>query len=301
MTSALPSPCWHLRRLVHAASLLLSLACVPACAAPVQRRGTELDAELSRLFPRPPVHASAARLDRATWREGRRRLEALRREVEGAGARTLRVRLSLREPRTRKTLEARGAIAVAPPAAGGGEGSAVSSSEGALRMILLGPGGTTALDLWARGDRFRFAVPALDLLRRGDASTPRASRRGLPVDFLRWWMLRPAAGALLWYERGAGSDAFVLRDGDAVVDLRRSDRGMIGARRATWAAGPGAEPRLLEEEVVIAEGLGCGHVRYAQASTGLLITVICEGEERTSAPDPRAFIDPDATLEGGTR
>jgi hypothetical protein len=50
---------------------------------------------------------------------------------------------------------------------------------------------------------------------------------------------------------------------------------------------------------VIAERVGCGTVRYAQASTGLLVTVTCEGEERDRAPDPRAFIDPDALGEGG--
>lgn len=166
-------------------------------------------------------------------------------------------------------------------------------------MILLGPGGTTALDLWARGDRFRFAVPALDLLKRGDASTPRASLRGLPVDFLRWWMLRPAAGTLLWYERAGGTDAFVLRDGDAVIDLRLNDRGVIGARRTTWATGDGGRRRRIDEEVVIAEGLGCSDVRYAQASTGLLVTVTCEAEERDRAPDPRAFVDPDALGEEG--
>ena len=65
-----------------------------------------------------------------------------------------------------------GAIAIAPPVSGvtrpSGEGPPVDA-EGALRMILLGPGGTTALDLWSRGDRFRFAIPALDLLRQKGA------------------------------------------------------------------------------------------------------------------------------------
>jgi hypothetical protein len=208
----------------------------------------------------------------------------------------------LREPRTGHVLEARGAIAIAPPASEGRArtaGSDIREPGGALRMILLGPGGTTALDLWARGDRFRFAVPALDLLRRGDASTPRASLRGLPVDFLRWWMLHPAAGTLLWYSRAASTDSFVLRDGDAVIDLRVNDRGVLGARRTTWSTAEGARRQRLDEEVVIAEGMGCGNVRYAQASTGLLITVICEAEERDRAPDPRAFVDPDALRPGG--
>lgn len=296
MTTSLPAPGRRVRRPVSAVCLLLSLACAPACAANVARRGGPLDAEFARMLPPPSPGTSAARPDRSAWREGRERLADLRREVEGAGPRTLRVRLALREPRTGQVLEARGAIAIAPPAIDGSPpaaGSAVLDPEGALRMILLGPGGTTALDLWARGDRFRFAVPALDLLKRGDAATPRASLRGLPVDFLRWWMLHPAAGTLLWYERAASTAAFVLRDGDAVIDLRINERGLIGARRTTWSA-EGARRRRLDEEIVIAEGMGCGHVRYAQASTGLLVTVICEAEERDRAPDPRAFVDPDA-------
>ncbi|WP_437808360.1 hypothetical protein [Sorangium sp. So ce1078] len=281
---------------MSAACLLLSLACAPACAASAARRGSPLDAEFARMLPRPAPDTPAARPDASAWREGRERLAELRREVEGAGPRTIRVRLALREPRTGQVLEARGAIAIAPPAIDGrarAAGGAVLEPEGALRMILLGPGGTTALDLWARGDRFRFAVPALDLLKRGDAATPRASLRGLPVDFLRWWMLHPAAGTLLWYERAASTATFVLRDGDAVIDLRINDRGLIGARRTTWSS-EGARRRQLDEEIVIAEGMGCGHVRYAQASTGLLVTVICEAEERDRAPDPRAFVDPDA-------
>ncbi|WP_438014722.1 hypothetical protein WMF18_28000 [Sorangium sp. So ce315] len=293
----------RMRRPASAACLLLSLACAPACAANVAPRGGVLDAEFAALLPRPPPGAPAARPDASAWRDGRRRLADLRREVEGAGPRTLRVRLALREPRTGQVLEARGAIAIAPPAVAAdgrarGAGSAAVEPGGALRMILLGPGGTTALDLWTRGDRFRFAVPALDLLKRGDASTPRASLRGLPVDFLRWWMLHPAEGKLLWYERAASADSFVLRDGDAVIELRVDDRGAIGARRTTWSASSGARRRQLDEEVVIAERMGCGNVRYAQASTGLLVTVICEAEERDRAPDPRAFVDPDALRPG---
>src|SRR4029079_240686 len=106
--------------------------------------------------------------------------------------------------------------------------------------ILLGPGGTTALDLWAKDDQFRFAVPAIDLLRRGDASTPREQMRGLPVDFLKWWLLRPAEGSLLWHERKGPAERFVLRDGPAIVDLCALDDGAVIARRMTWGGGPGS-------------------------------------------------------------
>jgi hypothetical protein len=194
----------------------------------------------------------------------------------------MRIALALREPFTGKVMEARGAVALDPPSG--------------LRMILLGPGGTTALDLWARDDRYRFAVPALDLLRRGDARTPRSSRRGLPIDFLRWWLLRPAEGTLLWFTRVGTEDRFVLRDGGAIVDLRAADDGTIWARRTTWDETGGHTVRL-DEETVAASSLGCSPVKYHQASTGLSITVRCEGVDSHRPPDPRAFEDPDAPSE----
>ena len=241
--------------LVRAWSLAASVASLSACAPTLAR----------------PVDERAPTL--AEWKAARARLTSLRAQV---APRTLRVALALREPVSGRVLEARGALAIDPPAS--------------LRMILLGPGGTTALDLWIQGDRFRFAVPAIDLLKRGDASSPREARRGLPVDFLRWWLLRPAGGRLLWAAREAATDHLVLRDGDAVVDLRVDDGGAVSARRATWTPSP--TPRLLDEETVSAERLGCGQVRYRQASTGLEVTVRCEGEE-PAPPNPRAFVDPD--------
>ena len=154
-------------------------------------------------------------------------------------------------------------------------------------MVMLGPGGTTALDLWVKDDRFRFAVPALDLMRRGDATTPRASMRGLPVDFLSWWLLRPFQGKLLYHHKhGAAGERFVLRDGAAVVDVEIDAKGVRARRRST--AGEGR----VEVEVVTAPGFGCVPARYQQASTGLDIAIRCEGEE-VRAPHPRAFVDPD--------
>lgn len=219
---------------------------------------------------RPPAPSPPTLVE---WKEARARLTSLRAKV---APRTLRVALSLREPISGRVLEARGALAVAPPSS--------------LRMILLGPGGTTALDLWIDGDRYRFAVPAIDLLKRGDASTSREDRRGLPVDFLRWWLLRPASGQLLWSSRDAAGDRFLLRDGEAIVDLHVGAGDAVAARRTTWTSLP--ERCVLDEETVRAARLGCGEVRYHQASTGLDVTVRCEGEE-AAPPRARAFVDPD--------
>jgi hypothetical protein len=219
-----------------------------------------------------------ARPTLVSWRHARQTLAAL--EQTAQRPRTMQISLSLREPITRRTLEARGALAVAPPES--------------LRMILLGPGGTTSLDLWLHADRFRFAVPAIDLLRRGDASTPRAEMRGLPVDFLRWWLLRPTSGTLLWHASERDGDRFVLRDGHSIVDLRVTQSGRVKAKRTTWEVRSGKERRKVDEEVIEADRFGCGFVRYEQASTNLLVTVKCESEETKRAPNPRAFVDPDA-------
>lgn len=215
-----------------------------------------------------------------SWRQAKQMLA----EIDGRTSRprTMRIALALREPITGRTLESRGALAVSPPES--------------LRMILLGPGGTTSLDLWLRADAFRFAVPAIDLLRRGDAQTPRADKRGLPVDFLRWWLLRPASGTLLWHVARESGSWFVLRDGQAIVDLHVAPSGRITARRTTWEARSDKpnERQKVDEETVEADRWGCGVVRYRQASTNLRVTVTCESEDAERAPNPRAFVDPDA-------
>lgn len=229
-----------------------------------------LSLSLSGCVPEPPRTALAP--TSSTWRHALDRLATIRRRA--AAARTDRIALTLVEPRSRRRLEARGAVALAPPRA--------------LRMILLGPGGTTALDLWLAGDRYRFAVPAIDLIKVGDITAPPAARRGLPVDFLAYWLLRPAEGSLLWYAREPAADRFVLRSGPAIVDLRAFDDGHIVARRTTWA-----DRERLDDETVVADRIGCGVVRYHQRATGLDVTVRCEGET-LGEPPARALADPDA-------
>jgi hypothetical protein len=253
----------------------------------------------------PPARAAALPLPTTSeWRRARARLDALRREAAGSGPRTMRLSLRLREPFGGRVMEARGAVALAPEAWPRSANAASAAPEGgALRMILLGPGGTTALDLWTRGERFRFAVPALELERRGDASTPPSAKRGLPVDFLRWWLLRPAAGTLLYARHEAGVERFVLRDGAAIVDLRAFDGGRIEAQRTTWARLDDGGELVVSDERVEAEALGCAPVRYVtriplggDGRKGLPfeISIACEGVETSRAPDPRAFVDPDA-------
>lgn len=212
----------------------------------------------------------------ADWQRGLSRLSELRRAA--LAPRTQRIALTIHEPRSGRVISARGALALAPPEA--------------LRMILIGPGGTTALDLWLRGDRFQFEVPAIDLKRRGDLRGPRADRRGLPVDFLAWWLLRPASGKLLFQARQGAAHRFVLRDGDAVVDLRAWDDGRIEARRTSWSLE--VPRRRIDDEIVEAQAGRCSTIRYRQVSTGLTVEVTCEGEA-LGRPAGRALSDPEGT------
>ncbi len=201
----------------------------------------------------------------------REKLAALRAVTEAPATR--RIAIELREPRSGRVLSARGAVAILPPRA--------------LRMILIGPGGTTALDLWIDGARYRFAVPAIDLEKRGDLAGPREERRGLPVDFLAAWLLHAARGDLVGYERTADGDRFRLRDDGAVVDLLAHDGGHVELRRETWALG-----NRIDEETISADGFGCVKARYHQGSTGLDVAVTCEAETK-GEPAPKALADPD--------
>ncbi len=110
------------------------------------------------------------------------------------------------------------------------------------------------------------------------------------MDFLRWWLLHPRGGEPALAARAASIDHLLLRDGAAIVDLRVADSGAVSARRTTWTSLP--TRHAVDEETVEAERIGCGKVRYHQASTGLEVTVRCEGEE-PAPPSPRAFVDPD--------
>jgi len=220
--------------------------------------------------PRLPEGAEGLRV----WHEARAQLETLREGYQPDEPYSMNVALELTQQQLGKRMRARGAVAVHPPHA--------------LRMILLGPGGTTALDLWVCRDEFRFSVPAIDLQRRGDATTPAEELRGLPVDFLRWWFLRPFAGRLLSFVDSAATRRFVLRDGGQVIHLT-----------APVAFSELAQPPLAvrrvsldDEERLEVDGRRCGSVAYQQRSTGIDIAVECE-QLNAATPPTRAFADPD--------
>lgn len=212
----------------------------------------------------PPARAPVSQ---AEWDRARASLTRVRSRTPRASY-VERIRVAFREPRTGKVFAGRGAIAVDP--------------HNALRMILLGPAGTTALDVWATSDRWRFAIPPANVLRRGGAESPPE----LPIGFFRSWFLRPYEGQLLTIDRGD----LVLRDRAAVLKvsgvLQPSTTPLRVMRRegdtVEWleVIDRGAHPPVGER------------VRYRAASTGLEVEVLVESLSPEPA-DPAAFLDPD--------
>jgi hypothetical protein len=192
------------------------------------------------------------------------------------------LRVTLREPHTGRVVDGRGAVAVAP-------GQAV-------RMILVGGAGATILDAWVTRDRWRVAVPPLDLVRRGGADEA-ANTAGMPVGFLRWWFLTPLGGTLFAAsdaEGGPGGHVWLLRDGRAVVELRDGacpgGRLLQATRRLAGRAETVDECRLGDRPRV------GDTARYVDESSGLRVEVAFESIA-AEPPDPAAFRDPDT--EGG--
>ena len=181
-----------------------------------------------------------------------------------------RIRLAIGDPRTGRQYQARGAVAVSPGVA--------------ARMILLGPGGTTALDVWVTKERFRFSVPALALEKRG--GTEPAAAKGLPIGMLRWWFLSPLAGRLLLARSTPAESAWILRDGAATVSVRSDGERFVALRR---------EGETLEGIEWFSRGLvpqAGEHGRYLEGRFGLRVDVVVE-EVLETEPDPDAFTDPD--------
>jgi hypothetical protein len=183
---------------------------------------------------------------------------------------------TLRDPRSGRTFDGRGAMAVAPGRA--------------VRMILVGAAGATILDAWVTPTRWRIAVPPVDYVRRGGAEDP----EGLPVGFLRWWFFSPFEGMLVAASVHSGDALLLLRRGDAVVELRlggcrRGDRRLEAARRRMGRGERveqcGASPR--------GEPAAGDSVRYVDESSGLRVEIGVESVGAGPADD-EAFRDPDA-------
>jgi hypothetical protein len=219
--------------------------------------------------PAPWVHPTDEQ-----WRQARAALENLK----ASAPRTpyvATIATTLRDARSGRTFDGRGAIAIAP-----GE---------AVRMILVGGAGATLLDAWVTKQNWRVAVPPLDVVRRGGPENP----RGLPVGFLRWWFVSPFDGTLFAAAVGPSRELWLLRDRDAVIDLRMTSsngkahvtaiRRLPGQAERIDEYGTGASP------LVAAAG---DRVAYVDETTGLRVTLAVESIA-PGPPDSEAFKNPD--------
>lgn len=194
---------------------------------------------------------------------------------EASAARfTQNLRVTLSSEHAPAELAARGALSARRPSD--------------LRMLLLGPGGSTAVDVLLDERGYRFAMPPLDRIVRGTWAEASATRRALPVDFLRWWLLRPLEGELVHAERRGLRLRLVLRDANTSIDLQIDDRGPVHGERLTFDE----RGVRVDRETLDASRFGCGAARYTQESSGLIADIACE-REREGAAD-KAFVDPDA-------
>ncbi len=199
-----------------------------------------------------------------------------------ARERTQTVQLSMSAPYLPSEVSSRGAVALRPP--------------GELRMILLGPGGATALDVWISGQRYRLEIPALERVVSGGTDAELQQERGLPIGFLRWWLLHPFSAQLQAARPRDGGLELLLRDEDgAWIEVLLQPGGEISATRSSLRR-QGGEVVRLDEETVHASKAGCGEVRYSQRSTRLTSIVRCESERATV--NAKAFEEPQPVCRG---
>ena len=206
-----------------------------------------------------------------TWPALRSAL-ALERESRATRPWAAGVRVTVREPRSGRVIRGRGGLAVVP--------------RRALRMILVGVAGVTMLDTWVTPERWRVAVPPLGLVRRGNADDP----EGLPIGFLRWWFFTPLEGRLFAATFDGSTPTWLLRDEDAVVELRAGlcDEG----RRLRVARRKGGRTESIDECRGGTEPTVGDHVRYEDAATGLMVDLVLESVNG-EPPAAEAFADPD--------
>lgn len=217
--------------------------------------------------------------DASTYARLRGQLEE-RRDARPSSPWAAGIHVVLREPTSGRTVEGRGAIAVAPGRA--------------VRMILLAGAGSTMLDAWVSTERYRIAIPALDRVRSGSETEV----ADLPVGFLRWWFLSPLRGTLFAASASTGQtdDVWLLRTGESVVELRAAPckpgegqgQGLVAIRRAG-----GHAERVLECRGRAAGASVGDFAEYDDLVMGLHVRIDVESVA-SAPPDEQAFRDPDA-------
>ncbi len=212
------------------------------------------------------------------WRDARAELVALRRQVPNA-PRVELVRISVRGQGGVR-FEGRGAVAIAP--------------KRALRMMLLGPAGRTALDVWATPERYRLAVPDLDIVEEGGTSAP----THLPIELFREWFINPLGGRLLAAGATRGGERFfILKSQARSIELRIgtadvSGRRHYSIRKHDATGGESAEWHARTLWPAVGDV-----VRFRRPSLGLELAVEIEGLS-AEPPEDAAF---DAPIGEGAR
>ncbi len=195
----------------------------------------------------PPI------VTQAQWDDGLHRLAALRATFPHAPY-TQPVAVSFFEPITRRHFDGRGAVGVDPGRA--------------MRMILVGPAGEPALDVWVTREAWRLVVPAAHVARRGGRESP----AGSPIGFFRSWFVDPLGGHLLALGRG----------GELVVRDANGGTLHIGDHRVVRRQGKATEAFEFDRS----------RAKYVHEGSGLEVEVKL-GETQREPPDPQAFVDPD--------
>jgi hypothetical protein len=213
------------------------------------------------------------------------------------------IRISIRDDVSSRGFEGRGALAVRPGHA--------------LRMILLGPGGTTAMDVWIRDGRFRVSIPALDRRVRGDGSTPKEKLRGMPIALLSRWLVAPFGGALVAAHAGRVDDSGAVVDdptpGPAATNsfvafLKRGEMFEVRSRtvrddrieaRAWWLEHGRIQAFLVGRERALGQNEDSPVVpidaHYVSFDPPMTVEVHADSVALVDTPLPEAtFADPDA-------
>jgi hypothetical protein len=207
--------------------------------------------------------------DPVSWRAARQLLSSLR-QAWRPSLRTLSVTVRFAHAASGRSFQGRGALATRPA--------------DSARLILVGPAGSTAMDLWLDSSHWRLAIPSLDRVARGGPNSPPSASRGLPVSLLRWWLVHPFEGRLI---------AAAEREGRLVL-VTKDDQGAI----VEVVPRAGAAVELVRhsgghEERIMASNPGCPSAHYWSSWTGVDLNIRCEERQSTQEPDPRAFDDPD--------
>jgi len=171
-----------------------------------------------------------------------------------------------------------------------GRGVVIVQPRHALRMILLGPGGTTAMDVWIVDGQFRVAIPALERVVRGDASTPRSTMRGMPIDLL-WRLLVDPFGDVAYARRSGDELTAWVRRGNGAAEIRsRSPRGM-----RAWFFEKGVLTGAASgDEVTVDGALVPSRVEYVGTDPAMEVSVASTAAVIVSEVSPAVFADPDA-------